>query len=304
VIPDQRLRFAVVDLRGLRVVVAVAEAGSVTQAAHVLHQSSSATSHTLVRLEAELGVDLFDRLPQGMALTDAGTVFVDAARRALHEAEVARASVDAVKGVLTGQVRTATVFWFEIPLADLIGAFSLRHPGVVVRVLAPDNTEAVIGSVRSGACDVGFVWSVSLPEDLVGVPVFTDPGVVVVPEGHRLASHSKVTVSDLADERIVAPLERSMMRPVFDAMFRRHGFEPHIAAEAATNDMALELARAGVGCTVTVSSSVGSVVGRGAVAVEIADQAPSEILLVSRRRQDPTPSARAFRDLAVARFSP
>ena len=103
-----------------------------------------------------------------------------------------------------------------------------------------------------------------------------------------------------ADERIVAPLERSMMRPVFDAMFRRQGFEPRIVAEAATNDMALELARAGVGCTVTVSSSVGSVVGRGAVAVEIADQAPSEILLVSRRRQDPTPSARAFRDLAVA----
>ena len=92
------------------------------------------------------------------------------------------------------------------------------------------------------------------------------------------------------------------MRPVFDAMFRHRGVEPQIAAEAATNDMALELARAGVGCAVTVSSSVGSVVGRGAVAVEIADQAPIEILLV-RRRQDPTPSARAFRDLAVERFS-
>jgi DNA-binding transcriptional LysR family regulator len=280
----------------------VAEEGGVTRAARALHQSSSAVSHTLVGLEAELGIDLFHRLPQGMALTDAGSAFVDAARRALHEADVARASVDAVKGLLTGQVRAATVFWFEVPLADLVGAFSVRHPGVVVRVSAPDNTDAVMGLVRSGACDLGFVWAGRVQDDLVGVRVFVDPGVVVVTEGHRLAGRSQVAMEDLEGERIVAPLERSVMRPLFDAVFRRHGFEPLIAAEAATNEMALELVRAGVGCAVTVASSVGPVAGRGAVAVPIADQPATDILLVTRARQDPTPAVSAFRDVAVERF--
>src|SRR5437899_11386813 len=68
-----------VDLRALRVVIAIAEQGSVTRAAASLHQSSSAISHTLLDLETEPGLDLFHRLPRGMALTDAGEVFVAAA---------------------------------------------------------------------------------------------------------------------------------------------------------------------------------------------------------------------------------
>jgi DNA-binding transcriptional LysR family regulator len=292
-----------VDLRALRVVVGVAEEGSVTGAARALHQSSSAVSHTLLGLESELGVDLFHRLPQGMALTDAGVAFLDAARRALHEADMARGSVDAVKGLLTGQVRVATVFWFEIPLADLTGEFARRHPGVMVRVTAPNHTDAVTALVRNGTCDVGFVWAGSLPDDLDSVGVFIDKGVVVVPDSHPFAGRSNIAIADLAGERIVAPLERSMMRPLFDAVFRHGGIEPQIVAEVATNVMALELVRAGVGCAVTVASSVGPVACRGAVAVEIFDQAPIETLLVMRRRQDPAPAARAFRDLAVERFT-
>ena len=56
----------------MRVAVAIAEQGSLTRAAASLHQSSSAVSHTLLTLERELGVDLFHRIPRGMALTDAG----------------------------------------------------------------------------------------------------------------------------------------------------------------------------------------------------------------------------------------
>ena len=288
----------------MRVAVAVAEQGSVTRAAQSLHQSSSAVSHTLVGLEAELGVDLFHRLPRGMALTDAGEAFVAAARRALHEAEVARSSVDAIRGLVAGQVRVATVFWFTVPLADVVGAFSQRHPNVLVRVFAPESTDGVEDLVRGGACDVGFIWAPSAPDDLDGVPVYVDPGVVVVPEGHRLAGRRSVDIGDLRGERMVAPLETSLMRPVFDALFRRHGVVPEIAAEAATNEMALELARAGVGCTITVASSAAAVATRGAVGLRITEQTPTNVLLVTRRRQEPTPAMRAFRDLAIERAVP
>jgi DNA-binding transcriptional LysR family regulator len=52
-----------------------------------------------------------------MALTDAGEVFVAAARRALHEAEVARRSVDAIRGLFAGQVSVAAVLGFSVALA-------------------------------------------------------------------------------------------------------------------------------------------------------------------------------------------
>src|SRR5262249_38305639 len=149
------------------------------------------------------------------------------------------------------------------------------YPHVVVRVFPPETTDGVADLVRTGACDVGFTWGASVPEDLDGVPVLIDPSVAIVPEGHRLAGHSSVCIADLRGERMVAPLATSTMRPVFDALFRRHGVEPEVVAEAATDEMVLELVRAGVGCTVTFASSAAPVVGRGAVPLNIVDQPPN-----------------------------
>src|SRR5262249_35193269 len=128
-----------VDLRALRVVLAIADEGGVTRAAAVLHQSASSVSHALVKLEAELDVELFHRLPRGMALTDAGEVLVAAARRTLREADLARAAVDEVRGLVTGCLTVVAVRACTIPLADLVGAFSARHPGVLVRAWAPET---------------------------------------------------------------------------------------------------------------------------------------------------------------------
>ncbi len=285
----------------MRVAVAVSEQGSVTRAAASLHHSSSAISHTLLALEGELGVDLFHRLPRGMALTDAGRVFVAAARRALHEAEVARTSVDAIRGLVAGQVGVVAVLGFSVALADLIGAFARLYPRVVVRVLAPESTDGVFEMVRSGACEVGFTWAVTVPDDVDAVPVLVDPSLVIVPEGHRLAGQGAVDIGELRGERMVAPLASSTMRPVFDELFRRHGVEPVVVAEAATNEMVLELVWAGVGCTVTFASSAAPVLGRGAIGLQLTDQRPNSFMLLTRTRQEPTPATRAFRDLALGR---
>jgi DNA-binding transcriptional LysR family regulator len=158
--------------------------------------------------------------------------------------------------------------------------------------------------VRTGACDVGFIWGGSVPDDLDAVPALVDPGAVVVPDGHRLADRDSVSIRDLHGERIVAPLATSTMRPVFDELFHRNGVEPHVVAEAATNEMVLELVRVGVGCTVTFASSAAPVVGRGALALEIADPRPDTFQLVTRSRQAPTPAARALVNLALERFTP
>jgi DNA-binding transcriptional LysR family regulator len=99
-------------------------------------------------------------------------------------------------------------------------------------------------------------------------------------------------------------LATSTMRPIFDGVFLAHGVKPKVVAEAATNDMVLELVRAGVGCTITFASSVRAVLGRGVVALKLVAGEPTRIQLVTRLRQEPTPAARAFVELAAARLSP
>jgi len=122
-----------------------------------------------------------------------------------------------------------------------------------------------------------------------------------VPDGHRLANRDAVHIEDVLDERMVAPVATSPMRGLFDALFERHGGAPRVVAEAATNEMILELVRTGLGATVTFASSAALVVGRGAVALEIHEQPPTPFLLVTRTRQEPTPAVKAFRDLAWER---
>ena len=204
---------------------------------------------------------------------------------------------------MTGQVTVVPVLGFAVALADLIGEFARLHPDVVVRVLSPATTDAVVDLVRNGRSDLGFTWGVEVPDDLDAAPVLGDPSVVLVPDGHRLSTRTTVTIRDLRGERLVAPLGTSTMRPAFDHLVQRHGVDAEVVAEAATAEMVAELVRAGVGCTVTFASSAPPVVGRGAVALAI-DDAPEQMFLVVRRsRQQPTPAARALVDLATSHFS-
>ncbi|WP_406471291.1 LysR family transcriptional regulator [Streptomyces sp. NBC_01615] len=97
------------DLRQMKVVVAVADMGGFTAAARRLHVVQSAVSSTVRTLERELGTLLFDRTTHRVALTPAGEAFVPAARAALRAAELAREAVDAVQGQLRGRVTVGTM---------------------------------------------------------------------------------------------------------------------------------------------------------------------------------------------------
>src|ERR1700751_4496540 len=92
------------DLRQLTALVTVAEVGSVTKAAELLHLVQPAVTRQIRSLEQELGVPLFERTRQGMHLTDAGAVMVDRARRALRELGRARAEIQPTPGVIAGSV--------------------------------------------------------------------------------------------------------------------------------------------------------------------------------------------------------
>lgn len=85
----------------LKALVTVAEVGSVTRAAELLHLVQPAVTRQIRPLEQEVGVALFERTRQGMRPTEAGAMMVDRARRALNELERARVEVQPTPGVVT-----------------------------------------------------------------------------------------------------------------------------------------------------------------------------------------------------------
>ncbi len=118
------------ELRQLEHFVAVAEEGHFTRAASRCHISQSALSTSIRSLERELGSPLFVRTTRTVALTDAGRVLLDEARRTLAAAASARESVLAVQGLLRGSLAVGSPpAPGLIDQAALLARFRDRHPG-------------------------------------------------------------------------------------------------------------------------------------------------------------------------------
>lgn len=171
---------------------AVAEAGGFSRAADVVHVSQPAISMQVAELEEALGTPLFDRLPRGVRLTDAGTVLLSYARRiAALEGEAERAMRE-LRGLERGRLAVGaslTIGGYLLPA--VLGEFRRRHPGVELQLII-DNTEAIKSQLVDGTVDLGLTEGTLPRDEQIHSRVFQeDELIVIAPAKHPLAAKPK-----------------------------------------------------------------------------------------------------------------
>ncbi|MEV0890164.1 LysR substrate-binding domain-containing protein [Promicromonospora sp. NPDC050262] len=220
------------DLRKLRYFVAVANTLHFGRAAEELHIAQPVLSRQIRALEHDLGATLFTRDSHGAALTDAGRQLLDDAGPLLASAHAVRRRVSAAA---RGSRRLVVGFRAGIPVIPAAREFEARHPDVVVDVQRMEWDDQA-PMLLDGRVDVGYV---RLPIDETGLrltPLYTEPLMVVLPAGHRLAGKEEVTEADLAGEPLVWHADASTQptrRPHPDSGLRVRGVEEkleHVAA--------------------------------------------------------------------------
>lgn len=146
-----------VTLDQVRVLLSVVEHASFSGAARALNRAQSAVTHAVQRLEAQLGVSLFDRSGYRPALTEAGRALLPRARRLTEEADGLRAQARGIAGGLEPELTLVVEAMFPMPLlVEALGAFSHRYPTVTTRLYV-EALGAAARLVVNGTCALGLL---------------------------------------------------------------------------------------------------------------------------------------------------
>ena len=189
-----RLHF---DLTTVQLFIAVADMGSITRGAERLHLAPAAASRRILELESQLGVSLFERLPHGMAVTEAGGALLAHARGISHTVQRMQDDAASYVGGVLGVVRIAAPKSAVIQfLPSDIQRCAVECPGIRID-LQEMNSEEVQQSLRRGMADLGIYDGNLGVVDLPTAPYRSDRLSLVVARDHALARRKRVTQDDV-----------------------------------------------------------------------------------------------------------
>ncbi|MBB6036945.1 LysR family transcriptional regulator [Phytomonospora endophytica] len=288
-----------VSSRRLRYFVTLAEELHFSRAAARLFLTQQALSKQIRELEDEVGVRLVERTTRTVALTEAGTVFVASARRAL---DVIEAGVEAARRAHDGDIGTLRLgFCIGAALeltTPILAEFGRRHPRVRVEL-----REAGFDDPSAGlADDRADVALIRLPVGAPGIesePLFTEPLVAAVPAGHPFAARESVTAAELAAEPLVVGRSPD---PVWTGFWtldaHRDPSLPHRVLHSSSQSEELEMVAAGLAVAVTVAGLRRYAAGRGGLHYVPVAGIPGSTLAVAWRRGRRTPAVAHFAEVA------
>ncbi|MNX88996.1 HTH-type transcriptional regulator GltC [compost metagenome] len=237
------------ELRQLRTVLAIAETGSLTKAAELLHVVQPALSRQLKQLEDELGTPLFERNRLGMVLTVPGRRFVDQVRVSLKGLNEARADIGAAKSDLLGTVSIGMLPGLAAALAGpLVIALQQQYPNLRVRI-ATGFSDFLQEGLEGGKLDICLMGDYLQSELLQTSPVYSEPIYVFGMPGSGLSEDTPMTLEAVSRMPMVVPEARSL-RNVIDRACTILGVNLNLVAESDSTAVILDLVLRGVGYTI------------------------------------------------------
>ena len=245
-----------ITFRQLRLFLALAETGSVSAAAKVMHVTQPTASMQLREVTHAVGVPLYEVVSRRVYLTEAGQALARTARAIASEWDAFEQGISGAKGLTSGRLKVAVVSTAKYFVPRLLGSFCKLHPQIDIS-LEVLNRDHVITRLRANQDDL-YVMSMppgDLPlEDQILMP---NPLVVIAAAGHRLAARKRVTLAQLQGERFILREKGSGTRMATDAHLRQLGFVPSAVLELGSNEAIKESVEGQLGVSIVSRHALG-----------------------------------------------
>ncbi len=246
------------EIHQLRYFCAVARHGTFTRASEVEHVAQPSLSQQILKLEAELGSKLFDRLPRSAKLTVFGEAFLPKAERILRDLEEAKIELLEMAGEEKGDVVLGiipTIAAYLLP--TLLKGFSAQHPLVTVKVVE-DITPTLLQRLHQGTIDMAVVALPIVGTELISIELFEEKFYAVLPQRHRLSSRKSLTLAELNREPFLLLKEGHCFRDSLIAACHKSKMSPAVVFESGQFATILAMVSAGMGVSAVPAMAVQS----------------------------------------------
>ncbi len=290
-------------LEQLRIFVAVAEHEHVTQAARHLNLTQSATSAAIAALESRYAVKLFDRIGRGIALTEAGRLFLVEAKAVLARSLAAETILADLAGLKRGALSLAasqTVGNYWLP--SVMHRFQSAYPGIAL-ALTLGNTQTVAAEVREGTADIGFIEGDIDDPMLVAHAVAQDRLVLIAAPTHPWAKTPPGNAKEFANAKWICREPGSGTRSVLETALPALGMgrdDLRIALELPSNEAVCAAVEAGAGVTIISRLVVERALKAGSLFAIGVDMPTRNFSILRRKERYITQASAAFHGLATA----
>ncbi|HSV79396.1 MAG TPA: LysR family transcriptional regulator [Ramlibacter sp.] len=222
------------ELRQLKHFVALAEEMHFGRAAERLCLSQPALSTSIVRLEEDFGVRLFDRDNKGVRITAAGELMLRYARETINHADRTTRFSHALAAGQVGRIEMG--FSGTMLSRDLDGLIRDLHTDLpeIEFYLREITSQRQMELLRAGRLDAGLVSLTLPPVDLEHIELLEDQFVACLPAGHALAGRRAIDITELRDETFILQ-SRDRAPVMYDqlvSLCTSAGFHPRVAIEA------------------------------------------------------------------------
>lgn len=249
-----------IELRQLRYFVRIAELEHFGQAAQELHVVQPALSRQIKQLEEELGVELFDRLPRGVRLTEAGKVLLTKASAMLDEVDRMVVATQLAAAGKTGflKIGFADGATYSGHVPEILGKFRKSHPKVEMQ-LVPASSITQAELLANDSIDVGFVYWVPNNTDSIKSHSINDERIVLAAAktNRSINNRKSLALRDLIEVPFVW-FKRTDSPLYFDLILSKcakAGLTMNVVQEAFTESTMLSLVSADIGVTFITESA-------------------------------------------------
>ncbi len=282
--------------RQLRLFLALAETGSVSAAARLMHVTQPTASMQLKEIASSVGLPLYEVIGKSLRLTEVGQELAATARAMSLSWDAFEQSVDGIKGLSRGKLRVAVVSTAQYFMPRVIGSFCKKYPHIDV-ALEVLNRDGVVQRLREALDDLYIMSMPPTNVDLHDEIVMPNPIVVIASAAEAATLKGKIKLQALASARFILREPGSGTRMAVNHHFQKKKFKPHVRLELGSNEAVKESVAAGLGIGV-VSRHVlhGMDTENGVRVIHVEGfPLPSAWHMVHHAQQKISPAAMAFK---------